>query len=99
MGQANELVELAATVLDMNPRNTIGQQVVMGLEVPRGRANVHPICSLRNVRKEWLAFLQQLRKEIDLYDPTLSTRPWFVLANKMDLPDAAQNLKDLKILG
>jgi GTP-binding protein len=40
--------------------------------------------------------LQQLRKEIDLYDPTLSQRPWFVVANKMDLPDAAENLAELR---
>jgi GTP-binding protein len=36
--------------------------------------------------------LQQLRKEIDLYDHTLSARPWFIIANKMDLPEAEENL-------
>jgi GTP-binding protein len=36
--------------------------------------------------------IQQLRKEIDLYDPSLSERPWFIVANKMDLPEAANNL-------
>ena len=36
--------------------------------------------------------LQQLRKELDLYDPLLSQRPWFVIANKMDLPCAEENL-------
>ena len=40
--------------------------------------------------------LRQLRKEIDLYDPTLSARPWFVVANKMDLPGAEENLKELR---
>jgi len=40
--------------------------------------------------------LQQLRKEIDLYDPTLSKRPWFVVANKMDLPEAEENLKEFR---
>src|SRR2546428_2180051 len=40
--------------------------------------------------------LQQLRREIDLYDPTLSARPWFVIANKMDLPNAEENLKALR---
>src|SRR5205814_4596568 len=40
--------------------------------------------------------LQQLRREIDLYDPTLSQRPWFVIANKMDLPNADENLKALR---
>jgi GTP-binding protein len=37
--------------------------------------------------------LQSLRREIDLYDPTLSSRPWLVIANKMDLPDAKKNLE------
>ncbi len=36
--------------------------------------------------------LQHLRREIDLYDPRLSLRPWRVVANKMDLPEAAENL-------
>jgi GTPase len=40
--------------------------------------------------------LQQLRKEIDLYDARLSERPWFVVANKMDLPEAEANLKTLR---
>ena len=40
--------------------------------------------------------LQNLRKEIDLYDPTLSSRPWLVVANKMDLPNAKENLKALR---
>ncbi len=40
--------------------------------------------------------LQQLRKEIDLYDPLLSQRPWFVIANKMDLTDARENLEALR---
>jgi GTPase len=40
--------------------------------------------------------LQTLRREIDLYDPKLSSRPWFVVANKMDLPDANDNLAALR---
>jgi len=40
--------------------------------------------------------LQQLRKELDLYDPLLSQRPWFVIANKMDLPTAEENLNGLR---
>ncbi|MBX6325338.1 MAG: GTPase ObgE [Chthoniobacterales bacterium] len=39
--------------------------------------------------------LQNLRREIDLYDPALSARPWFIVANKMDLPNAEENLKAL----
>jgi GTP-binding protein len=40
--------------------------------------------------------LQNLRREIDLYDPTLSSRAWFVVANKMDLPGATENFKALQ---
>ena len=40
--------------------------------------------------------LQNLRKEIDLYDPTLSLRRWLVVANKMDLPSAKENLELLR---
>jgi len=40
--------------------------------------------------------LQNLRREIYLYDPALSSRPWLVVANKMDLPDAERNLRALQ---
>jgi GTP-binding protein len=40
--------------------------------------------------------LQNLRKEIDLYDPMLSSRPWLIVANKMDLPTANENLETLR---
>jgi GTPase len=37
--------------------------------------------------------LQKLRREIDLYDPILSKRPWHIIANKTDLPGARENLE------
>jgi GTPase len=40
--------------------------------------------------------LQSLRREIDLYDPSLSRRNWFVIANKVDLPGAQENLMALR---
>lgn len=40
-----------------------------------------------------IADLESLRREIDLYDPHLSLRPWIVVANKMDLPQAKENLR------
>src|SRR5438132_7130458 len=40
--------------------------------------------------------LQNLRQEIDLYDPTISLRQWLVAANKMDLPNANENLEILR---
>ncbi len=36
--------------------------------------------------------LQHLRREIDLYDKRLSQRPWRIIANKMDLSAAGENL-------
>ncbi len=46
--------------------------------------------------REPLEDLQKLRKELDLYDPTLSERQWIVVANKMDLPGAKTKLKHFK---
>jgi GTP-binding protein len=40
--------------------------------------------------------IQNLRRELDLYDARLSERPWFIIANKMDLPEAEENLKALE---
>jgi GTPase len=40
--------------------------------------------------------LQNLRREIDLYDQTLSARPWLVAANKVDLPNAKKHLRTLR---
>jgi GTP-binding protein len=39
---------------------------------------------------------QSLRTELKLYDPTLATRPFAVLANKMDLEGSKENLKRFK---
>jgi GTP-binding protein len=43
-----------------------------------------------------VADLESLRREIALYDSCLSDRPWFVVANKMDLPQAKENLRDFQ---
>ena len=40
--------------------------------------------------------LQSLRREIDLYDSRLSDRPWRIVANKMDLPEAEEHLRALR---
>jgi len=39
---------------------------------------------------------QSLRKELRLYDPTLAAKPSCIIANKMDMPSAAENLKAFK---
>ena len=40
--------------------------------------------------------VQNLRRELDLYDARLSERPWFIIANKMDLSEGPENLKALR---
>ena len=40
--------------------------------------------------------LANLRRELSLYNSQLSERPWMVVANKMDLPEAAENLRLLR---
>jgi GTP-binding protein len=37
-----------------------------------------------------------LRKELELYNPELIQRPWCIVANKMDMPEAEVNLKVFK---
>ncbi len=46
-------------------------------------------------RKPW-DDLRHLREELELYMKGLSTRPAIILANKMDLPEAAANLEELQ---
>jgi GTP-binding protein len=38
----------------------------------------------------------KLREELKLYDPMLAEQPWVIVANKMDLPEAADNLRQFK---
>ena len=40
--------------------------------------------------------LASLRRELSLYNPVLGERPWLIVANKMDLPEAAENLRLLR---
>ena len=46
--------------------------------------------------REPIEDLQKLRKELDLYDPTLSERSWIIVANKMDIEGAKVKLKQFK---
>lgn len=43
-----------------------------------------------------IADLAALREELKLYDARLADKPWVVVANKMDQPEAAANLKAFK---
>ncbi len=43
-----------------------------------------------------VADLETLRTEISLYSAELAKRPWCIIANKVDLPEAAEFLPTLK---
>ncbi len=40
--------------------------------------------------------LKVLRKELEMYAPGMSSRPFLIFANKMDLPEAQENLRRLR---
>jgi len=40
--------------------------------------------------------IRHLRRELDLYDKALPRKPWFIAANKMDLPSSAENFRRLQ---
>jgi GTP-binding protein len=46
--------------------------------------------------REPIEDLQKLRRELDLYDTKLSERPWMIVANKMDLPEATEKLEHFR---
>ena len=64
--------------------------------ITRCRALVFVIDMAGSEARSPVEDLQQLRKEIDLYDRMLSKRDWFVVANKMDLPDAKEHLTEFR---
>jgi len=41
--------------------------------------------------------VQTLRKEVKLYSEELAQRPWVIIANKMDVPEAEEQLKALRL--
>jgi len=47
--------------------------------------------------REPIEDLQKLRRELDLYDARLSERPWMVVANKMDIEGAEENLRMFRV--
>jgi GTP-binding protein len=46
--------------------------------------------------REPIEDLQKLRRELDLYDETLSARPWIIVANKMDLAGSDEKLEQFR---
>src|SRR6266480_4436580 len=82
-------------------KSTLIQQISAARSkvAPYPFTTLHPVIGvveLGDYRRATIADLESLRREIDLYDPHLSLRPWIVVANKMDLPQAEKNLRDIE---
>ena len=59
----------------------------------RCRVLIHVIDIAGSEGRNPLEDLAALRKELSLYSPLLADRSWLVAANKMDLPEAEENLR------
>src|SRR6266496_6665560 len=55
-------VKVSPPILDVNARNPISKQVMMGLQVTARSADIHPISALRNMREERFAVFEKLRE-------------------------------------
>ena len=64
--------------------------------ITRGRCLLFVVDTAGSEGRHPIEDLQSLRREIDLYDPQLSRRPWLIVANKMDLPESAANLPAIR---
>lgn len=64
----------------------------------RCRVLIHVIDIAGSEGRNPLEDLAALRKELSLYSPLLAERSWLIAANKMDLPEARENLRLLRVL-
>lgn len=62
----------------------------------RTRVLVHVLDMATPEGRDPLLDFEIINRELELYDPGLAKRPMLVAANKMDLPEAADNLARLK---
>lgn len=64
--------------------------------VERNRLLIHVLDTAGSEGRDPREDFAVLNRELQLYDPELAVRPQIVAANKMDLPEAAANLKRLR---
>src|SRR5438093_7846778 len=74
----------------------VGLQLDFSRHITRCRILIFVVDEAGSEGRNPIEDLQNLRREIDLYDPALSKRPWCIVANKMDLPGAETNLRALR---
>jgi GTP-binding protein len=64
--------------------------------IERTRVLVHMIDMAAVENRDPVHDLKSINKELRLYNPELLKRPQIIVANKMDLPEASENLKKFK---
>ena len=72
----------------------LGMQFLRHIE--RTRLLLHVIDMSGTDNRDPVASYAQVNQELAAYDPVLGRRPQLVVANKMDLPDSAKNLKQFE---
>ncbi|MEL7622152.1 MAG: GTPase ObgE [Clostridiales bacterium] len=60
--------------------------------VERTRLLIHVLDIAGSEGRDPLADFEQIQKELEIYSPGLSQKPQIIAANKMDLPEGAENL-------
>lgn len=64
--------------------------------VERTRVLLHVLDIAGSEGRDPLEDYQTIQKEMEIYNPVLKSKPQIIVANKMDLPGAAENLERLK---
>ena len=64
--------------------------------IMRCRSLIFVVDAAGSEGRDPVADIETLRTEVKLYSTELSKRHWFIVANKIDLPEAAENIARLK---
>jgi GTP-binding protein len=64
--------------------------------IMRCRSLIFVVDAAGSEGRDPVADIETLRTEVKLYSSELAKRHWFIVANKIDLPDAAENIARLK---
>ena len=64
--------------------------------IQRCRILVFVVDTAGSEGRDPIADIETLRTELKLYDPAMGKRPWVIICNKMDLPEAEEHYKQIK---
>jgi len=97
-GKSFVLVDIPGLIEGASEGVGLGHRFLRHVE--RTRLLMHVLDAAGSEGRDPLEDFEQVNKELTLYNPVLKARPQVIVANKMDLPEAGENLKRLQeILG